>query len=288
MKLGFVFTNFNNSAYTLAAVRSLAESPNWLDCKVVVVDNRSELEDRERLATLKVTHPAVDVLFNSSNIGYFPGLNLGIDRLFDLEPAAQVVVVGNNDLVFPQDFVAIVQSSSDLFEKYPVISPDLLTLDGVHQNPHVARDVSRIRELVYDCYFASYPLARLIRWGAKVTKRFAERTDHHAFREAQGVYQGYGACYLLGPLFFREFRRLWAPTFLMGEEFFLSRQLAAKGYQVRYEPRFLVHHHDHATMEKVPSRKFWEISRDAHRVYRRYVRPLSRNMHVMADPADLP
>src|ERR1700676_135036 len=104
---------------------------------------------------------------------------------------------------------------------HPVICPDIVTLDGIHQNPHVIERISRIRELVYDIYYSYYYVALLIRRLASLTARFTDRTDETEWSVRRLIYQGHGACYVLGPAFFRNCAELWAPTFLMGEEFFL-------------------------------------------------------------------
>jgi GT2 family glycosyltransferase len=278
MKIGYVFTNYNNSAFTEAAVRSIAHGRDWSESSVVIVDNQSERIERDLLAELEKTFPRIHIIYNEMNIGYFPGLNIGIDHLRLTDPGIEYTVIGNNDLVFPEDFTEKIAANRDVFEKFPVISPDLVTLDGMHQNPHVTRSISRQRELIWDLYFLNYRLATAIRWVAKVTKPFTERKDYGDHGTAQPIYQGYGACYILGPVFFRLFKRLWAPTFLMGEEFYLAKQLETKSFQTYYCPGILVHHHDHATMDKVPNRKLWEISRESHKVYRKYVRPLRIRM----------
>jgi hypothetical protein len=51
--------------------------------------------------------------------------------------------------------------------------------------------------------------------------------------------------------------------------------LSTIGQMVYYDPRFVVLHHDHATVDALPGRRFWELSRDAHSIYKRYLR-LSR------------
>ena len=79
--------------------------------------------------------------------------------------------------------------------------------------------------------------------------------------------QGYGACYLLGPMFFRHFRALYAPSFLLQEEYFLFEQLRTIGQLTYYEPSVVVRHRGHATMGALPGRRHWMFSRDAHRLY---------------------
>jgi GT2 family glycosyltransferase len=147
-----------------------------------------------------------------------------------------------------------------------------VTLDGEHQNPHVVKKISKSREVVYDLYYSNYLLARLILWMARATRSLTDREDERQYRTAQPIYQGHGSCYLIGPKFFEHFQELWAPTFLMGEEFFLSKQLSDKGMKTWYTPAIQVTHCCHGALGSLPSKKLWQFARDAHRVYRRYVK----------------
>jgi glycosyltransferase involved in cell wall biosynthesis len=273
MKLAYVCTNYNNSSYTEDAVRSFLEGDSG-ERRVVVVDNASNAENVRLLEQLPQRYPNVELILNADNKGYFRGLNDGIRHVRARHPGFDHMVVGNNDLLFPPDFVASIQRKATLFERYPVISPDIVTLDGVHQNPHVVSRICKVREFVYDLYYANYYLAIVIRTLAGLSRRWTDRPDEASHMVAQEVYQGHGACYVLGPVFFRHFEELWAPSFLMHEEYFLSKQLSDKGMRVYYEPSIKVEHHWHATMAKVPGKKVWEAARDAHRIYRQYVKIL--------------
>lgn len=270
MKFGFVFTNYNNSQYTKDVIHSLSINKNFDDCFIVIVDNNSEADDLDNLKKININYPSVKIIFNVENCGYFKGLNIGIKYLRDKNPDIDFITIGNNDLYFSLDYLDAIIDKRNLFDKHPVVSPDLITLDGVHQNPHVIDKISKSREIIYDLYYSNYYLSVLIGYFAKITKRFTDRTDEEQFEIAQTIHQGYGACYILGPLFFENFLLLWAPTFLMGEEFFLSKQLEQKGMKVYYEPSIKVNHHDHATMGKLPSKKLWNISKDSHKIYRKY------------------
>ena len=269
MKIGFVFTNYNNSHYTRQVIHSISLNKGWNDCKVVIVDNKSELLDVQSLEQILKDYPGVKLILNEDNVGYFKGLNVGIKYLKDNFPEIGLMVIGNNDLVFPTDFIEKLEGKADVLDNYAVISPDLITLDGVHQNPHVIEKISSVRELIYDIYYTNYYFSLIIGYLAKLTKGFTDRKDEEQFEVAQTIYQGYGACYILTPKFFKNFDLLWAPTFLMGEEFFLSKQLEEKNLKVYYEPTITVNHHDHATMDKLPGKKLWKISRDSHKIYRK-------------------
>ena len=271
MKLGYVCTNYNNSSFTCAAILSLAKNtPHQFH--IVVVDNNSDGTSVAQLEKCASEHSNVELVLNTENLGYFRGLNVGITRLREAHCDVEAIVIGNNDLVFPSDFGDSILRNEDKLRLYAVISPNIITLDGVHQNPHVVHKISKLREVVYDLYYTNYYLAMIIRKLAKLTAQFTDRDDENQHDVAQPIYQGHGACYILSPVFFEHFTGLWAPTFLMGEEYFLSKQLEDKGMRKFYEPSIMVQHHCHAAIDRIPSRKIWEISRNAHVLYRKHVR----------------
>lgn len=276
MKLAYVCTNFNNSSFTLAAVDSLMRNVSH-DIEVFVVDNASTEDEVRKLRPLSQKYPSVHVIESRDNVGYFRGLNVGLTALRQKRPDIEWAVVGNNDLEFPADFCDLLQENAGALQAHSVISPDVVTLDGEHQNPHVISNISTIREVFYDIYYANYHLGRMIHRVAKMFPRFSERSDEEQWQVAQPIYQGHGSCYLLGPRFFRQFKEFWAPTFMMSEEFFLSKQLKEVGEQVWYEPKIRVIHHWHGSLEQLPSRRRWDMARDAHREYRKYVKVFKRD-----------
>jgi GT2 family glycosyltransferase len=271
MKIGFVCTNYNNSVYTREAVSSLCR--NGEDrYRIVVVDNNSDRSNVEELHAIAKEFPQVELVLNRENLGYFNGLNVGIRYLRSSQPEINVMVVGNNDLVFPADFPESVGRNLSTLEKYAVVSPDVVTLDGVHQNPHIIHRIGKVREFVHKLYYANYYLAVAIRGVAKVTRGLTERRDQAQHAIAQEIYQGIGACYLLGPLFFRNFEELLAPTFLMHEEYFVSKQLSDKGLRIFYEPSIRVVHQCHGATGALDDKTAWRAARAAHKTYRRYVK----------------
>jgi GT2 family glycosyltransferase len=272
MKFGFVFTNYNNSSYTKDVIYSLSISKDFHDLCIVIIDNNSGDDDLVRLKELSLEYPTVRFIFNKENLGYFKGLNIGLKYLRENYSDVQYITIGNNDLYFSVDYIDQIKRNINLFDQYPVISPNIIRLDGIHQNPHVIEEVSRIRYVIYDIYYSNYFLSLIILHIANFTKKFTSRKDYESFSISQSIHQGYGACYILGPMFFNFFNFLWAPTFLMGEEFFLSKQLELVRMKVFYETSIIVNHHDHATMGKLPTRKLWKISKDSHNILKKYLK----------------
>ena len=269
-RFAIIMTNYNNSLFTKQAINSLLlVQYSSITCDIIIIDNDSNKENTDILKSLENIHP-IKVIYSKLNLGYFSGLNKGLEIINESQNKYNAVIIGNNDLIFPHDFFYSVIEKLELFNKYSVIAPNIITIDGIHQNPHVINRISPIRELIYDIYFSNYNIAKLISWIALKTKKITRRGDEDFHSIAQPIHQGYGACYLLGPLFFKNFNFLFAPTFLMGEEFFLSIQLESIGQKVFYEPSIIVKHHDHATFAKLPAKKIWMITRDSHKIYKKY------------------
>lgn len=270
--LGFVFTNFNNSLDTVNTIQSVFEIKIDEKPIVVVVDNNSRADQIEILQKLKSTYPDIHLILNNENLGYFKGLNLGIRHIRENNFIVKYLVIGNNDLSFPKDFYDAIISNEYSFSKYPVISPNIITEDGVYQNPHVINEISKFRELIYDIYFTNYIIAKIIKKIAQLTNILTDRSDEKFHDKSQIIYQGHGSCYILTPIFFQFFNELFAPTFLMGEEFFLSLQLKQKNLFLFYESNVKLTHKWHSSINNVPAKKIWKISKESHRVYRKYIK----------------
>lgn len=269
MRIGYVCTNYNNSAVTAHAIETLRANRGH-EIFVAVVDNASAPEEIAQLRSIEA--PDVAVLALEKNVGYFAGLNAGIRHLRQAHPDLEWLVIGNNDLEFPPDFLDKLARLAPELRRFPVVSPDIVTQDGEHQNPHVIERVSKVREAFYDLYYSNYQVGLAVQKLALLLHGISDRRDERAWRYARPIYQGHGSAYLLGPRFFELFEELWAPTFLMSEEFFLSKQLSDLGEKVYYDPRLTITHLWHASLAQLPSRRRWEIAREAHREYRKYVK----------------
>lgn len=270
MDIAYVCTNYNNSAFTVAAVDSLLKNQGYR-VQIFVVDNASRREELQILHNLDATHSNVHIIANPKNVGYFAGLNLGIEAARKFNSNIEWIVVGNNDLEFPSDFCARLVENEAAFRLNAVVSPDIVTLDGLHQNPHVIHGISPVRELFYDLYYSNYYVGQLIYKLAKMFPKATRRSDEDEWQTPRHIAQGHGACYLLTPKFFEKYKTLWAPTFMMHEELFLSLQLKKGGDDVYYSPVISVKHHWHGSLQQLPSRSRWNMARDAHRECRKYV-----------------
>lgn len=278
MNIGFVCVNYNGSDDTCAAIYSLLSARKH-NVWVVVVDNCSSEVERAKLEVLR-GHSNVALEYSSVNLGYFGGLNAGIKILRERNPGLEWMIVGNNDLEFPGDFCDNLEAISQSLLKYPVVSPDIVTQDGLHQNPHVRKGIGFFREFIYDVYYSNFYLSRVLGLLHSFVSRYFRRGDEDFWMDECEIVQGHGSCYILSPIFFEEFKTLWAPTFLMGEEFFLGSQVAERGYKILYTPRLRVFHKWHASLNQLPSLNKWNFSKDAHKAIRLHQSELRRKRKI--------
>ncbi|MBF9152149.1 glycosyltransferase family 2 protein [Novosphingobium jiangmenense] len=269
-RIGIVTINYNNARLTQKLLESVSRAVGADDVTVVVVDNASNENDRADLMEVETSFPRAMFIYEDVNHGYFKGINVGLAALRHTAEAPGTVIVCNNDIEFSDDFFITLKASGRLLEDHAVISPRIVTPSGREQNPHVIQPISRARVIVWQIYYSNYTLARIIFWLARHSAPITARRDYRQYKVAQKIEQGYGACYILTSDFFAHYKDLWAPTFLMGEEYFLSCQLKAVGKSVYYEPSLRVVHQDHATMGMLPNKKVWDISRRSFQVYLSY------------------
>lgn len=273
----YICTNFNSSSYTLKAYESLMNSyrkaNDFLsEPLMIVVDNNSSEIEKELLKYFD-DKPNVEVIFSENNVGYFSGLNLGLQKIRDRK-SIDLVLVGNNDIVFSESFFIEISDNITSICNHLVVSPDIVTVDGAYQNPHVVHEISSIRELIYSVYYSSYISSVVIRKLAAYTSRITSRGDEEKYKgKPMEIWQGYGAFYILTPSFLNTFNySLWSLSFITFEEYWLSRQLESVGMKVFYMPGMKVTHQLHSSFKALSSRTKWEFGRESFKVYRRYIK----------------
>jgi N-acetyl sugar amidotransferase len=274
MKFVYVCTNYNNSDFSIAAIKSFLKNIGH-ELRVYVVDNASHSDELDKLNQFARTNPCVRIISSQKNLGYFSGLNLGITAARNDDSSVGWMIIGNNDLEFSVDFCDMVKINQDHYCQYSVVSPDIITLDGTHQNPHVISNISLIRRVIYDIYYSNYLLSVVMHKIANIFNIWFRRGDSNQWAKSQSIAQGHGSCYLLTPKFFSNFENLWAPSFLMAEEAFLNLQLINIGETIFYSPAISVKHHCHASLKDIPNKIKWGYARDAHHIYRKYVKLFS-------------
>lgn len=266
-EIQFICVNFNNASYSRKLLESLSRQEGLLDefsIRCTIVDNSTDETAAASCRAMAQEYPWVSYLRPSKNLGYFGGLNYGMGT--GNTHGASYLTICNNDIQFEAGFCSkLVGKRYD--QKVFVVCPDVITADGIHQNPHVLRRISRIRRLQFDVYFAHYYLSRLLILILKMIRPVKQSPQQPP--NGCELHMGVGACYILTAEFRNRFNQLEYPFFLYGEEAYISHQIHSSGGILWFDPSLRVHHAESAAFSKVPNRTAYEFAREGYRDYRR-------------------
>jgi GT2 family glycosyltransferase len=266
MKHCFILVNFNNSQISIDCVNSLLPLCNR-DSLIIVVDNNSKEVEKQILLTLN-EKKGVKIIFLPKNIGYFPAINQGLIESYKFE--FDYITVGNNDLIYSDNYIEVLDSS--LFkENILVVSPNIITNDGRHQNPNFINKVSTKRKILWGLLYSHYYIGFIMLYFSKfigVNRTIKSKMGHD---RKQIIHMGFGACYCLTKSFMNKIKFLDDRSFLMGEEALLMNQVDKAGGHTLYLPELIVYHKDSATFKQMPSRFAYECHKKAFKIYKNYL-----------------
>lgn len=271
-KLAVVTVNYNNSRYTVDYVHNILKLCINFNVEIVVVDNHSietEYTILQELENVKNVH----LVYSQSNIGYFKGLNLGLMTLQEGLDKFKYTIVGNNDLKYYDGFfdeLAKIKVAEDIF----VLAPDIITIDGYHQNPHVRSRLGKLGLLKLKIYFSNYYVGTSLHlitefFRRKIINKLRNNSNYSPDKEF--IYMGIGALYILTDSFFHKFKKLDDNVFLYGEEALLANQIASVNGKILYVPELKVLHFESISTSKLPSRGRYIMTKKSYKQYRKYL-----------------
>lgn len=274
-RYNFICVNYNGAEFcrSLCLSLELLAIPCKSIVRLIIVDNNSSESDKELLNEINSEKIDVKLIMLKENVGYFPGMNHGI--AYARESENDIVIIGNNDLKYRDDFISCLDSL-EISNDTMVICPDVVTIDGVHQNPLSTKKMSRLGLLKEDIYYSNYYISRLMRITAQTIRSIMFRKkcynkDIDYIGNAMNIERGIGACYYLTNNFFRHFNKLDDRVFMWGEEALLSNQISSVHGLIRYEPSLVVEHFESGTVKKMLTRERYEIIRKSYKIYRGYL-----------------
>lgn len=270
----FIAVNFNNSDFTINYVNSVKDLTSTEDnINIIIVDNDSEESDFKKLeARLKYVEN-VKLIRNKTNLGYFRGLNAGICSINMSLKIENLLVIGNNDLLFRKDF--LVELSKMIYDDDTfVVAPNIITIDGYHQNPQLVAKQSEYKKFLFKLYFLNQYLARVLRYAAIVVDKIKGPKDNLNSDRRMFIRQGNGACFILTSNFFKFYEKLDDSVFLWGEECLLAHQIFSADGRMLYEPSIVVYHQTtlkDTLFRGLDSKKKYKISQLSYKRYSKYL-----------------
>ena len=93
MKISIIILSFNNYEETTGqCLNALAADPDFSKWEVIVVDNASDANTQQQLGEARRRYPEVNFVFNSQNVGFAAGNNIGIKLA-----TGDIVILLNSD-----------------------------------------------------------------------------------------------------------------------------------------------------------------------------------------------
>lgn len=261
-KICFVILHYKAVQDTIACMDSIRALPRGREYDIVVVDNDSRDGSLLVLKERYGNQPGLHYVETHKNLGFAGGNNAGyVYARENLRP--DYIVVLNNDTEMTDSQFAVTLESLYEEEKYDVLGPDIVNLEGEHQNPHreqvlTARELKKMtgRKRIWQIYLYGKKLLRLenkIRilenWDSRHTALLKQNQNFEQQRE-NVVLQG--SCFIFSPLYIRANRQAFCPdTFLYLEEEILSWQCVQKGYKVLYSPKLHILHKEMGSTKQI-------------------------------------
>ena len=260
--------NYNNSQLSINCCNSLIPQFKEIDGLIVIVDNDSREEEKELLIDYCNKKDFIDVVFMRNNIGYFPAMAEG-QKFAYAKGEYDYMIIANNDLIYSANFINTLKSMS-VSNKVMAISPDIVTLDGIHQNPHFINKITPFRRFLYSIYYSNWYIAQLMHNVLHLTGLVRHEKNKPQYDAEGEIYLGFGACFILTKFYMDKVQLVDTSSFLMGEEMLLKHQIEESGGKIYYYPLLHVKHLDSATFSSNTKKFAYENMQKAYKIYRHY------------------
>ena len=117
-KVFIILLNWNNWNETRECLASLRKV-TYDNFEVIVVDNGSEEEEREKIRSVHTTYSIQHTIYSDTNLGFAGGNNVGIR--YALERGADYIMLLNNDAIAAPDFLTELVEAAESDPSYGIL-----------------------------------------------------------------------------------------------------------------------------------------------------------------------
>ena len=245
-KIAVILLNYNSSADCKKCIGFLQKLEK-VDTEIVVVDNCSYKDDRDAAEAL-CQERGCTFIANKENKGYNAGNNVGLR--YAAEKGYEYALIANPDMEFPQtDYLKCMVDMMESDEHIAVCGSDIITPEGIHQNP-MKKDGD---------WLASFG------WLTGYFRKKPNGTNGliDDFGSSHYCHKLSGCCLLLRNVFVKEIGFFDEYPFLYREEAILSKQVDKSGRWKMYYIADIQAVHRHVKNEKgnpIPRFRQWKRS----------------------------
>lgn len=216
-RVAAILLNYNTASDCRKCI-SYLKKQQGIELEIILVDNCSKADEVAEVE--KISHEeGCTFIGNRENRGYNAGNNIGLR--YAASQGYQYALIANPDMEFPQsDYLQKMVSVMDQDESVAVVGSDIVTPEGIHQNP-MMRDGDWKGSLGW--------ITSLFRKKKEDTYDFIDNygANHYCSKVS-------GCCFLIRMDFVQSIGFFDEQVFLYCEEAILSRQVEQAGKKMYY------------------------------------------------------
>lgn len=258
-KFCFVILHYQAIDETKECVKSIIENVSYPNYSIVIVDNKSPNKSGQELKSYYQNNDKVTVLLNEENNGFAKGNNLGYEYAKEKLSADFIACINNDTIIEDKWFI---DKIIDLYksEEFHIMGPDIIALDGKHQNPmrmkpltledvnNYLKNANKKRDIkILKTRLLKFSLIRKL---VRLVKRPLIPDQNHLEQHEDVVL--HGAAIVYSPLYIKnETYAFYPETFMFAEEHILYHLCKSKGYKIIYSPVTNILHKEDASTNSV-------------------------------------
>ncbi|ELC8439506.1 glycosyltransferase [Clostridium perfringens] len=259
-KVSFVILHYMSYEDTVECIESILNNIEYSNYNIVVIDNNSTNDSGNKLIKKYKKNNLVEIVINTENLGFANGNNIGYRLAKERYKSDFIVIINNDTIIEQKDFINLIIKEYHK-NKYHLLGPDIISFDGIHQNPQrlcglSLEDVEDMLSEVKKNYLKNkfIDIFKIHNAGKKIKKIFKKQnekkeiTNPYFSNESLKNVQLHGACIIFSPIYIKnEVNAFYPETYMYGEEDILFYICKKKQYVTIFEPKIKILHKEDAS-----------------------------------------
>ena len=215
--------NYNSAIHTIEMVKSVMQS-DYINIKIIIVDNNSEEEDYKKL--YEISNKAT-IIRSKVNLGFSGGNNIGIRAA--INENAKYIMIINNDTIIKKDTISEMINALNN-KKADVICPKILNY--------------------YNHNVINYAGGELVNYKGGVKIYGLGKNDKESLNKEKIVTFAHGCCILTTTDIWKKVDFMDEKYFLYFEDVALSAKFKKFNKSIMYFPKAVVYHKESTSTNK--------------------------------------
>lgn len=231
-----LIVSYNVKQYLLHAIDTVRASNYNGHIEIIVTDNNSYDGSAE---ALKQSHPAVQIIANTENVGFGKAVNQGAEIA-----TGDYLLILNPDTIIEESTIATFVEYMQSKPQVGMIGPKILNADGTLQ-PACKRSFPRPMVALPKLLGLSklFPKSK---WAGKYNLTYLDPDEIHSVDAISG------SCMFVRKTIFEEIMGFDERFFMFGEDIDLCYQIKNKGFEIHYVPTAKIIHFHGESVKSAP------------------------------------